>query len=74
MMIRILIQKWLSFERFNYCESLGCVVKSPKSFGQTKPQNKKGWIYRGLEDIDDEQTFFDVFGMNFEYGSNSEDI
>jgi len=47
---RILLQKWLSFERLKYFENLGCVLEIPKSFGQTKPQNKKGWIERGLED------------------------
>ena len=29
---------------FEYFENLGCVVKIPKSFGRTKPQNKKGWM------------------------------
>jgi len=38
---RILLPKWLSFERLKYFENLGCVVKIPKSFGRTKGQNRK---------------------------------
>jgi len=41
---RILLHTWLSFERLNYFENLGCVVKIPKSFGRIKQQNKQGWI------------------------------
>jgi len=43
---RILLQKWLSFERLKYFQNLGCVVEVLKSFGRTKPQKKKGRLKR----------------------------
>jgi hypothetical protein len=41
-MTGILLQKYLSFERLKYFESLGCVVKCPVLGDELTHQTKKG--------------------------------